>query len=150
MANKAGTTTAVSTVTESGTNALITIPANGYYSTSSKISVPISTIQNNVTETIKSVTGVSVNANISGTSGNISACDSMIIKIGGSNFPNVFMGPYNRADGNKTGLSTKFYGTWDGSSLQTWTITFNVSWTTNTLTVTSDTSGGMSLTAFCV
>ena len=45
MANKAGTTTVATTVTESGDNALITIPANGYYSTSSKISVPIETIE---------------------------------------------------------------------------------------------------------
>ena len=49
MTNKAGTTTAATTVTESGDNALITIPANGYYSTSSKISVPIETIKNEVT-----------------------------------------------------------------------------------------------------
>ena len=42
MVNKSGTTTAATTVTESGDNALITIPTNGYYSTSSKISVPMS------------------------------------------------------------------------------------------------------------
>lgn len=48
MANKGGTTTAATSVTESGTNALITIPANGYYTTSSKISVPVETIKNNV------------------------------------------------------------------------------------------------------
>ena len=48
MVNKSGTTTTASTVTESGDNALITIPANGYYSTSSKISVPIETIKNEV------------------------------------------------------------------------------------------------------
>ena len=47
MTNKAGTTTAASTVTESGDNALITIPAAGYYSTTSKISVPISEINGN-------------------------------------------------------------------------------------------------------
>ena len=48
MTNKAGTTTAATTVTESGDNALITIPANGYYSTSSKISVPIETLNSNL------------------------------------------------------------------------------------------------------
>ena len=48
MTNKSGTTTTASTVTESGTNALISIPSNGYYSTSSKISVPIETIKNEV------------------------------------------------------------------------------------------------------
>jgi len=45
MANKSGTTTAATTVTKNGDTALITIPANGYYSTSSKISVPVETIQ---------------------------------------------------------------------------------------------------------
>ena len=48
MANKSGSTVNATTVTESGTNALITMPSNGYYSTSSKISVPIETIKNNV------------------------------------------------------------------------------------------------------
>ena len=48
MANKSGATVSATTVTESGTNALISIPSNGYYSTSSKISVPIETIKNNV------------------------------------------------------------------------------------------------------
>ena len=48
MANKSGTTVSSTTVTESGENALITIPSNGYYSTSSKISVPIETIKNEV------------------------------------------------------------------------------------------------------
>ena len=50
MANKAGATVTASIVTESGTNALITIPSNGYYSTSSKISVPIETIKNEVSD----------------------------------------------------------------------------------------------------
>ena len=48
MANKAGATVSATTVTESGTNALITIPSNGYYDTSSKISVPIETIKDSV------------------------------------------------------------------------------------------------------
>ena len=48
MANNANKTLSATTVTESGTNALITIPSNGYYSTSSKISVPIETIKNEV------------------------------------------------------------------------------------------------------
>ena len=48
MANKSGATVSATTVTESGTNALISIPANGYYDTNSKISVPIETIKNNV------------------------------------------------------------------------------------------------------
>ena len=48
MANKSGATVSATTVTESGTNALISIPSNGYYDTNSKISVPIETIKNEV------------------------------------------------------------------------------------------------------
>ena len=51
MANNANKTLSATTVTESEdkTNALISIPSNGYYSTSSKISVPIETIKNEIT-----------------------------------------------------------------------------------------------------
>ena len=48
MTNKSGATVSATTITESGANALITIPENAYYSTSSKISVPIQTIKNEV------------------------------------------------------------------------------------------------------
>ena len=48
MRIKSGATVSATTVIESGTNALISIPSNGYYSTSSKISVPIETIKNEV------------------------------------------------------------------------------------------------------
>jgi len=56
MTNKSGTTTVASTVTQSGTNALITMPAAGYYDTSSKISVPMSKIASGFTKQSKSVT----------------------------------------------------------------------------------------------
>ena len=54
MTNKSGKTVAATTVTESEdkTNALITMPSNGYYSTSSKISVPIETIKNNISSNL--------------------------------------------------------------------------------------------------
>ena len=48
MENYAGQTITATTITESGENALITIPQNGYYSTSSKISVPVSEINSNL------------------------------------------------------------------------------------------------------
>lgn len=48
MVNNGGKTVTATTVTESGSNALITIPANAYYSTSSKLSVPIETIKKNI------------------------------------------------------------------------------------------------------
>ena len=50
MENYAGKTVSASTITESGENALITIPQNGYYSTSSKISVPVSEISSNLSK----------------------------------------------------------------------------------------------------
>ena len=48
MENYAGKTVSASTITESGENALITIPQNGYYSTSSKISIPVSEMNGNL------------------------------------------------------------------------------------------------------
>ena len=48
MENYAGQTVSATTITESGENALITIPENGYYSTSSKISIPVSEINSNL------------------------------------------------------------------------------------------------------
>ena len=48
MANKSGQTVTTNTVTQSGENAFITVPESGYYDNTSKISVPIETIQNNV------------------------------------------------------------------------------------------------------
>ena len=56
MENYAGQTVTVSTITENGENAEITIPQAGYYGTDSKVSVPI--------EKVKSDIG-SINANIS-------------------------------------------------------------------------------------
>lgn len=55
MVSKAGATVSASVVTESGDNALISIPTTGYYDTSSKISVPIETIKNNVSQLNSSV-----------------------------------------------------------------------------------------------
>ena len=48
MENYAGQTVSATQVTESGENAEITIPKNGYYSTSSKISIPVSEINSNL------------------------------------------------------------------------------------------------------
>ena len=48
MTNKSGKIVAATTVTESGDNTLITIPSNGYYDTSSKISVPNSELNSNL------------------------------------------------------------------------------------------------------
>ncbi|MEE1256226.1 MAG: hypothetical protein UHN47_06910 [Lachnospiraceae bacterium] len=48
MKDKSGTTTAATTVTENGDNALITIPESGYYTTGSTLSVPVETLKNEV------------------------------------------------------------------------------------------------------
>lgn len=48
MTNKGGSTTTATTVTESGDNALISIPEAGYYTTGSKLSVPVETLKNEV------------------------------------------------------------------------------------------------------
>lgn len=48
MVNNGGKTVNATTIAEDGDNAVITIPANAYYSTSSKLSVPIETIKNNI------------------------------------------------------------------------------------------------------
>lgn len=48
MLNNGGKTVSTSTIEESGDDALISIPTNAYYSTSSKISVPIETIKKEV------------------------------------------------------------------------------------------------------
>ena len=50
MVNYVGKTVTASTVKQNGTNAEITIPSAGYYGTDSKISVPVETIKNNVSE----------------------------------------------------------------------------------------------------
>ena len=48
MANKANTTVAAATVSENGSNALITVPVAGYYDTNSKLQVPVETIKKQV------------------------------------------------------------------------------------------------------
>lgn len=48
MPNKANTTVAATTVSESGSNALITVPVSGYYDTDSKLQVPVETIKKQV------------------------------------------------------------------------------------------------------
>ena len=48
MVDKGGSTVTASTVAQNGDNAEITIPTTGYYNTSSKLSVPIETLKNNV------------------------------------------------------------------------------------------------------
>ena len=48
MENYAGQTVEATTLTESGENAEITIPQNGYYTTESKISVPVSKVNSNL------------------------------------------------------------------------------------------------------
>ena len=48
MVSKANTTVAATTVSESGSNALITIPTAGYYDTNSKLQVPVETIKKQV------------------------------------------------------------------------------------------------------
>ena len=72
MTNKSGTTTTASTVTESGDNALITIPANGYYSTGSKISVPIETIKSQLPSLTGSIDPNSVNVTSTSVAGTAS------------------------------------------------------------------------------
>ena len=48
MADKANTTVAATTVSENGSNALITVPVAGYYDTNSKLQVPVETIKKQV------------------------------------------------------------------------------------------------------
>ena len=65
MANKSGATVSATTVTESGTNALISIPTAGYYDTNSKLSVPINEISNKeLSLTIKNNCQQSINGTI--------------------------------------------------------------------------------------
>ena len=75
MTNKAGTTTAATTITENGDNALITIPEEGHYDETSTISVPIETIKNEIDISLKKLGSISCAANSSCTytipSGNV-------------------------------------------------------------------------------
>lgn len=47
MVNKGGSTVTSNEITESGNNVLVSIPSDGYYNTSSKISVPVDVLKSN-------------------------------------------------------------------------------------------------------
>ena len=70
MANYAGKTVTASTITKNGENAEITIPKAGYYGTNSKVSIPISEINNNLGNCFaletKNITGAKGYRNSSG------------------------------------------------------------------------------------
>lgn len=61
MTDNGGSTTSATTVTESGDNALITIPIAGYYDASSKLSVPIETLKNEVSSLNSSIALIATN-----------------------------------------------------------------------------------------
>jgi hypothetical protein len=73
MANQSGQTVTATTITGDTTNAYVSIPTNGYYDTTSKISVPIETITNNVT----------INSNITKLSPQTSSSNSITWDLSG-------------------------------------------------------------------
>ena len=121
MTDNSNKTVTASTISESGSNAIITIPETAYYDSNSKISVPIEIIKKNVTSISNSI---SVGFKASASPGQTNDTSS-IFNISGMSTLGISCSFYNDAETGGNNFGDPWYQAYytvygDGTQLTRW------------------------------